>query len=202
MGGREVSSRVDPRGVRLRPPGILSLGRFVVEHFERLEADFRTFYGLTLAEALWGRDAISGRYLRSLVSSLPLTGAVGHALDDPRATGWGNTEELLAALIETVDSGNRLYFRANTKRGTRQPDPITVPRPERKTGETEDVSRPRKRQATPEEMRAFFGGSVRYTGPSVEDVDASSGNPVSDAAARPRDARGRFVKVAKTEIAE
>lgn len=113
---------------------------------------------------------------------IPLEGNVGLALGDPRATGWGNVEELLAALVEVVDAGNRLFFRANTKRGQRQPDPIEVPRPERGTGETEDVRAP-KRQATSEEIRAFFGGAVRYTGPpNVEEVSSSSGNPVTSPA--------------------
>lgn len=114
-----------------------------------------------------------------LVVNLPLDGAVGRELGDPRATGWGNVEELLAALIETVDAGNRLYFRAHTKKGKEQPKPIRVPRPTKAPGEDGAVRKP-KRQATSEEMRAFFGGgAVRYTGPRVDDVSSSSGNPVT-----------------------
>lgn len=118
---------------------------------------------------------------------IPLTGALGFELGDHRATGWGNVEELLAALVELTDGTNRLLFRANTKKGVTQPKPIKVPRPSGEPGETEPVKR--KRPATSEELKAFFGGAVRYTGPKVEDVNPTPGD------GRPRDARGRFVKV-------
>lgn len=128
---------------------------------------------------MWGPEPISARRLRVLVVGIPLDGNVGREIGDPRATGWGNVEELLAGILEVVDAGNRLYFRAHTKRGAQQPKPIKVPRPERTTGETEPVKV--KRQATSEELRAFFGGAVRYTGPPLEEI-VPAGDPVTSAA--------------------
>lgn len=130
---------------------------------------------------MWGPAPISARRLRALVVGIPLDGNVGREIGDPRATGWGNVEELLAALVEVSDAGNRLFFKAHAKKGTQAPKAIKVPRPERATGETEPVRR--KRQATSEELRAFFGGSARYTGPPIEEiVPAGSGNEVDSAA--------------------
>ncbi len=68
-------------------------------------------------------------------------------------TGWTNTHELLAALIEVTDYGNRLYLQVHSRKGSRQPKPIKIRRP----GEQEP--RGRGRQATGEEMRRFFGGA-------------------------------------------
>jgi hypothetical protein len=116
------------------------------------------------------------------VLGLPPEGNIGRIIGDPRATGWSTTDELLAGVIELLDVGNRLYFRAHTKRGTQQPKPIKVPRPESSAGETDAVT-PRKRQATSAELRQFFGGSARYTGPPLEELASSSGNPVTGPAA-------------------
>lgn len=73
----------------------------------------------------------------------------------PESTEWRNTEELLATLIEVIDYGNRLFIMANSKKGARHPKPIKVIRPYQPEPE-----RPRRRQATGEEMRAFFSSGV------------------------------------------
>jgi hypothetical protein len=42
---------------------------------------------------------------------------------------WGHTEEMLAVLIEMIDGFRLMWLRANTREGTRLPDPVKVPRP-------------------------------------------------------------------------
>jgi hypothetical protein len=72
----------------------------------------------------------------------------------PDVAGWTNTDELLAALVEVVDYGNRLYLQVHAKKGSRPPKPIQIRRP----GQPEAADPPKKkrRQATGEEMRRFF----------------------------------------------
>lgn len=65
---------------------------------------------------------------------------------------WNEPEELLAALLETVAESNRLFFIANTKKGTRAPEPLRVPRP----GDRRSGPRPMSDPAT---VRAFFTGN-------------------------------------------
>lgn len=100
-----------------------------------------------------------------MIAGLPLNSAFGRKLG-ARET-WGNVEELLAALIEQVDAGNRLLYRINSKRGTKQPDPIKVPRPSGRDGETDPVPK-KRRPATSEELVKFFGGAARFTGKPKE----------------------------------
>jgi hypothetical protein len=67
----------------------------------------------------------------------------------PEVANWGNTEELLAAVVEAVDYGNRLFVSAHTKKGSHQPKPVQIRRP----GAPPE---PKRRQATGEDMRRFF----------------------------------------------
>lgn len=60
-------------------------------------------------------------------------------------------------MAELVDQGNRLYVMAHSKRGTPAPKPIKINRP--------GDERKRKRKATADELAAFMGGRVRYSGP-------------------------------------
>ena len=69
---------------------------------------------------------------------------------------WDTMTELLAALVELVDIGNRMFYRANFK--GRVPDPVEINRPGSNGAEPEE-----HRPATAAEMRAFFGGAVEYT---------------------------------------
>lgn len=92
------------------------------------------------------------RRLYALTTGLPPASALARAVW-PEGADWDIRTELLAALVELVDAGNRLFYSANTKRGTRAPDPVTIPRPELPEG----MERPRKppRIATPDELRRF-----------------------------------------------
>lgn len=81
---------------------------------------------------------------------------------DPAAQyGWDYGEELLAAIVELLDTGNRLFFQAHTKKGTRPPKPIEIRRPW-------DPVPDKPKMATSEEIARFFGGVVKYTGPKSE----------------------------------
>jgi len=76
-------------------------------------------------------------------------------------------------IAELVDGGNRLFIQAHTKKGTPAPKPLEIRRPSTSTNTTDP---PRKRQATSEELAAFFGaGSVRYTGPRRVAPSSSDG---------------------------
>lgn len=83
------------------------------------------------------------------MTGLPLDGAFGRDIGAHRP-GWGNVEELLAGLIETVDVGNRVLYMANAKKGTRAPKPLKITRPGDREAE-------RPKMATSAEMARFFG---------------------------------------------
>lgn len=70
---------------------------------------------------------------------------------DPEGWSWGVAEYLLAAAVEQIDAGNRLFLMANVKKGTRIPEPVEIPRPgvQREKQEVE-------RMSTKAEMLAFF----------------------------------------------
>lgn len=59
-------------------------------------------------------------------------------------------------IAELIDLGNRNFFAANSKKGSRKPKPINIERP-RKSNEPEPV----KRKATLAEMEAIFGAPRR-----------------------------------------
>lgn len=64
------------------------------------------------------------------------------------------THELLAALVETVDAGNRILYAVNTPKGTPIPKPIKIPRPHEQREEP--------KMSAVEDIRSFFG--MRYVG--------------------------------------
>lgn len=133
---------------------------------------------------MWGPRPLTLRRFRSLARGIPLRdSSIGEALELRQVGDWGNVEELLAGLIEVLDYGNRLFFSAHAKKGTSAPKPIKVHRPKPRGQSEEDVAE--RRPATSEELRAFFGGAVRYTGPAVDDTAAPG--PA-------RCERGHFVK--------
>lgn len=115
---------------------------------------------------------MSLRRFRSLLRGLPMRDTViGTKLGVRQVGEWGNVEELLAVNAEVTDAGNRLFYSAHTKKGTPAPKPLKIPRPERTATAAAGGAKPaskKRRPATSEEMRAFFGGAVRYTGPPVE----------------------------------
>lgn len=139
------------------------LGVLIVEHFDAVEADFARFYGLDLPALLWGPEPVTYRRLAVLVRGIPAESALGFSTGTYRP-GWGPTEELLAIVAEVVDYGNRLYFKAHSKRGAQQPKPLAITRPP-------DPNAPpkKRRKATSEELKELFGGAARYTGPPRPD---------------------------------
>ena len=68
---------------------------------------------------------------------------------------WGNSEELLARTLEALSLTNTMLHAAHFKEP--HPEPVHIPRP----GQPE----PKRRMATPDEMRKMFGGAVHYVPP-------------------------------------
>lgn len=116
---------------------------------------------------------MGARRLSSLVFALPLEAATVRALSDQPA-GWGAVEELLALACELLDLGNRQYAKVHAEKGSTTPKPLRIPRPELAPAKKE------KKKATAEEMRAFFGAGARYTGPSVDQLEATRRSSTSD----------------------
>lgn len=50
---------------------------------------------------------------------------------------WTDEKELLATLCELIDFSNRMFLAANTKKGTKIPEPIKIPRPFKREEEEE-----------------------------------------------------------------
>lgn len=108
----------------------LALSHIVDAHFGALEADFQRYYNLDLRRALWGEAAIGARRLINLIEWLPPESALARSCDPLYAgTGWDNKTELLATIAELVDQHSRMFFIANSKKGTHPPKPIKIPRP-------------------------------------------------------------------------
>jgi hypothetical protein len=98
---------------------------------------------------LWGERAFGVRRIQSLVLGLPIDSASARSYDPERlGIGWRLEHDLLTTIAELVDHSNRLAYGFNTKKGTRIPDPINIPRPGTKR---------EKRKATPQEVRALLG---------------------------------------------
>lgn len=94
------------------------------------------------------------RRLHALVSGLPRDAALLRKLD-PEQAQWGTTAELLAALIEVVDMGNRMYHAAHTRKGTTPLTPVEIRRP----GGTRHDTTTERRRPTREDFRmALLGG--------------------------------------------
>lgn len=70
---------------------------------------------------------------------------------------WSTTDELLATLIEVVDRGNRWYFAATAKKGTKVPDPIVIRRPHTNNRSSTDAEAD-KPKLTRAAMRAMLLG--------------------------------------------
>lgn len=111
----------------------------LIEHWPAIEADFRRFYHLDLPDLVFGSHPATARRIEVLIGALPAESTLIAQDLDPGHRGWGNTEELLALLLETTVA-------VNSKPGKR----FEVPRPYRPAA---------PKMATAEEMRAFFGGA-------------------------------------------
>lgn len=84
--------------------------------------------------------------MQALVSGLPIESATARSYDPERlGVGWRIEHDLMSLVAELVDHSNRLLFAFNTKKGTRVPEPIFIPRPGQ-----------RRRKASPKELRAFL----------------------------------------------
>lgn len=113
-----------------------------MEHYPALESDFQRYYGLDLRECLWGGARLGARRLVSLVDGLPPESALARTLDpDNLGSGWTADTHLLAVIVQLVDHANRLFMSANSKPGSRIPDPIHIRRPgdERRRAEAMDT---------------------------------------------------------------
>lgn len=103
----------------------------------------------------WGPNPWPCRRLWAHIYHLPRESATAHALDAAAAT-WGHTEELLAAVVEQLDAGNRLFYSVHKdpKSGQKDPEPIQIRRPWQPEPEKPKLS-------SKEEVVAFFKGRVR-----------------------------------------
>lgn len=91
---------------------------------------------MDLRQELWGDNPIGARRLEALINGLPPGSALHRAVDpDGWGAGWTNQEELLAAICELIDTNNRLFLMANTKKNAKQPRPLHIPRPRDKKPE-------------------------------------------------------------------
>lgn len=125
----------------------------VIDHFEALEADFCRYYSIDLPRSIWSDDPpLSGRKLAVLIAGLPADSKFVRDLSPPHR--WGNTEELLAALVEHTSATNALLFNINRPKGASLQKPIHVPRPW-------EAKKPT--MATSKDIKRFFGGAVQYT---------------------------------------
>lgn len=123
-------------------------------HFEAVEADFQSHYGLDLREVLWGSRRLGVRRINALVEGLPLSGATFRAAAT-NGVQWSTTDELLAVLVEMIDHSNRMYFAAHAKKGQGVWKPVQIARPA--TKKIEPVSTPVSK------IREVFGGNIHYS---------------------------------------
>ena len=106
-------------------------------------------YGLHLGECL---ESMGCRRLEALINGLPpdSTSAVARSLDEGIRVGWGFKEELLAALIEVVDVGNRNFLLAHGVKKYQLPAAAYINRPL-----TPAIP---PREAKPDDIKRIFRG--------------------------------------------
>lgn len=100
----------------------------MLEHFEAVEADFQSHYGLDLRDVLWGPQHVGVRRLNALVKGLPLQG-VFFRTAATNGKSWTTTDELLSVLIEIVDHGNAMYYETHKKPTAEKWKSIEIHRP-------------------------------------------------------------------------
>jgi hypothetical protein len=83
-----------------------------------------------------------------LVRNLPPEAAVWRDVD-PDAAPWDLTRQLLASLVELTHAGQLLFLQANSKKGTKIPKPLVIPRP--------GVEEPKRQTVTPAQFASMFG---------------------------------------------
>lgn len=89
------------------------------EHHEPLTADFRRYYGMSVAECR--ERGLPLREVAAMATHLPPDSATARAINPP--TGWGITEYLLAAAVDALHAANW------QRGGGRGPRPTPVERP-------------------------------------------------------------------------
>lgn len=94
-------------------------------HFESLEADWLRYYNRNFKEDLYGVTPLGWRYINSLLVWLPADAAVWRSAK----TSWSDEKELLAVNIEVVDALRRAFIVANSKKGSKEPEPVKIARP-------------------------------------------------------------------------
>lgn len=102
-----------------------SLARTVEEHYGAIEADWVRYYNRSLADDLWGPQAIGYRRIAGMIRWLPPEAALWRS----NKTSWTIDNELQATTIETLDALLRAYIQAHSKPNSRKPTPIQIPRP-------------------------------------------------------------------------
>lgn len=95
------------------------------EHWDALEADWQRFYGRDLGADLYGPQARGFRRIATLIHWLPPEASVWRSM----GLSWSEDRELLAVNIEVLDSLRRAFLMANSKKGTKPPEPVRIPRP-------------------------------------------------------------------------
>lgn len=117
------------------------------EYREPLMADFRRYYGLSIAECR--AQGIPLREVAAMAAYLPPESATARAVNPP--TGWGIAEYLLAAAVDALHNANW------QRGGGRGPRPTPVERP----GVTDQATETQRIGASEgfdsiEEMDAWF----------------------------------------------
>jgi len=130
----------------------------MLKHFEAVEADFQSHYGLDLRQVCWGPGALGVRRIRALVRGLPIDGVTVRETE-LHGKPWSITDELLATLIELIDHGNRMYYSAHAKNPSGVWKPLKITRPI----EEEDQP-PERKISTVEDIKRFFGDGIVYQG--------------------------------------
>jgi hypothetical protein len=126
--------------------GILGLCELIDEYGAALLADFRRFYGIDLAEALYGSQPIAPRLLLALAEELPDESALAAAVrGGPHHRGWTVTAHLMASVIDAVGEAAWVTAQANSKKRVRRPH--RFPRP----------TSPRRRPVTVAALAERFG---------------------------------------------
>jgi hypothetical protein len=105
---------------------------------------------------VFGETPMSAGRLWALVKHLPPGSALAREID-PQGSQWGNTEELLATLVEITDWGNRNFAAVHAK-NRKHITPIKIPRPKKPTAPGKKKP---KKQSEPEQMLSFFGKRLR-----------------------------------------
>jgi hypothetical protein len=109
--------------------GSLALCELTDRHGAALLADFRRFYGLDLAEALYGSRPVAPSLLLALAEELPDESAFAAAVrGGPQHRGWTVSAHLLASVIDAVNEAAWITAQANSRKRVRRPR--RFPRPD------------------------------------------------------------------------